>query len=260
MAPDLKGVVAVVTGASRGIGKGIAVGLGAAGATVYVTGRTVESGTSRWPGTITQTADEVTQAGGTGIAVRCDHADDAAVQALFAQVEREQGQLDLLVNNATSSAYILQPANTPFWEQPLSLIDEMLTVGLRSYYVASAHAARLMVPQQRGLIINISSGGAQRYSWNVAYGVAKAGVDKLSADTSAELKPYNVTALSLWPPFSQTEEVMMHPDKYDASRALPTSFTGQLVAAMAADVTIISKTGLALRATDIVGEYGMSVP
>jgi dehydrogenase/reductase SDR family protein 1 len=259
MAPDLKGYVAVVTGASRGIGKGIALGLGETGATVYVTGRTIESGTSRWPGTITQTADEVTRLGGKGIAVRCDHADDAAVAEVFAQVQREHGQLDLLVNNATSSAYILESPGKPFWEQPLSLIDEMLTVGLRSYYVASVHAARLMIAQQRGLIINISSGGAQRYSWDVAYGVGKAGVDKLSADMAHELQPHNVTALSLWPPFSQTEEVLMHPEKYDASRAHPTIFTGRLVAAIAADVTIIAKTGKALRATDIAQEYGVSL-
>ena len=257
MSPDLKGQVAIVTGASRGIGKGIALGLGEAGATVYVTGRTVEDKTSRWPGTIRQTAEEVTRLGGKGIAVRCDHADDAEVAALFEQVQRERGQLDLLVNNATSSAYILQPQGIPFWEQPIDLIDEMLRVGLRSHYVASVFAARMMVAQRRGLIVNISSGGAQRYSWDVAYGVGKAGVDKLSADTAHELKGHNVAAVSLWPPFSQTEEVMMHPDKYDASRAMPTIFTGRVVALLAADTSVMDKTGKVLRAADLAQEYGL---
>ena len=164
----------MVTGASRGIGRGCAVELGRAGATVYVTGRTVEPRT-HMPGTVGTTAAEVTEAGGHGIAVACDHRDDAAVAALFERVQAEHGRLDVLVNNA----FKIPPELTsrrPFHENPISNWDDMIGVGTRSAYVASWHAVPLMATSEGASIINISSSGAQEYAWHVAYGVGKAAV------------------------------------------------------------------------------------
>jgi len=163
----LDGAVAIVTGASRGIGKGCAIELGAAGATVYVTGRTVEEGAHPLPGTVAATAQEVDAAGGRGIAVPCDHRDDDAVRALFARVASEQGRLDVLVNNAFLIPKELT-SGKPFWKVPLSNWDDMIDVGTRSAYVASALAAEAMVTQGRGLIVNISSSGATEYAGHVA--------------------------------------------------------------------------------------------
>jgi NAD(P)-dependent dehydrogenase (short-subunit alcohol dehydrogenase family) len=159
---DLKGKVAVVTGASRGAGKGIAIALGAHGATVYVTGRSLKEGDAALPGTIAATADAVTKAGGKGIAVACDHARDADVKALFERVQAEQGRLDILVNNATFLHDRLIDKGG-FWEKPLELVD-ILDVGLRSAYVASWYAAPLMVQQKNGLIAFTSSFGASCYT------------------------------------------------------------------------------------------------
>src|SRR5438045_8545830 len=157
MTLPLAGKVAVVTGASRGVGKGIARGLGEAGATVYVTGRTVEEGVAPWPGTIGATAEAVSALGGRGVAVRCDHHDDAAFAALFARVQAEQGRLNVLVNNVYSLPGLETPGGVPFWELPLEVWDHIHTVGLRAHFVASRCAAPLMVAQQRGLIVNVSS-------------------------------------------------------------------------------------------------------
>src|SRR5690606_12145613 len=161
----LAGQVAVVTGASRGVGRGIAIGLGEAGATVYVTGRTVAPG--RFPGTIGETAEEVTRAGGRGIAVACDHAVDTEVQALFEQVRVEAGRLDVLVNNAF--AIPDGQLSGPFWELPISQWDTMHTVGLRSHYVATVLAAPLLLASG-GLVVHVSSAGAKIQAINVAYG------------------------------------------------------------------------------------------
>jgi len=257
MLSALKGKVAVVTGGSRGIGKGIALGLGEAGATVYVTGRTIQEGTGPQPGTITKTADEVTQLGGQGIAIRCDHRNDAEVEALFQRVEEEQGRLDILVNNATSIVYPW-PEGVPFWELPVALWDELHTVGLRSHYVASVFAAPLMIAQRNGLIVNISSGGTIRYVFNVPYGVGKAGLDKLTADMAHELRTHNVVVVSLWPGLTRTEVIMAQPKRYDLSRAVSPLFNGRAVAGLAADPKIIEKTGRAFRVIELAEEYGFT--
>ncbi|MGO9068049.1 SDR family NAD(P)-dependent oxidoreductase, partial [Mycobacterium sp.] len=188
--------VALVTGASRGAGAGIAHALGSHGCTVYVTGRTESAGESPLAGTIHQTAQSVTEAGGKGIAVRVDHADDEQVKALFEQIEREQGRLDILVNNAATIRDEMM-GRTKFWEEPLSVVDT-LNVGLRSSYVATVYAAPLMLPQRKGLVVFTSSSGAVHYAFGPAYGVPKAGTDKMAADMALDFKEFGIATVSIW--------------------------------------------------------------
>lgn len=154
-------MIAVVTGASRGAGKGIALALGAAGATVYVTGRGVTGGDSPYGGTVAETAQLITEAGGKSIAVAVDHADDQAVAALFRRIKQEQGKLDILVNNAADLNARTTDTGS-FWEKPLEAV-ELLNVGLRSHFVASYYAAPLLIANGRGLIVNTGHYGAVCY-------------------------------------------------------------------------------------------------
>lgn len=194
--------VALVTGASRGAGAGIARGLGELGYTVYVTGRTKTPGDAKgWdgsvlPGTFEETAQRVAELGGRGVAVQCDHGDDEQVAQLFAQIERDEGRLDMVVNNA---AYIHHQLieKKPFWEKELDAVN-ILDVGLRSAYVASWHAAKIMVPQKSGLIAFGSSFGASCYMHGPAYGAQKAALDKLAHDMEHDLRETGVAAVSIW--------------------------------------------------------------
>lgn len=258
---NLTGKVAIVTGASRGIGKGIALELGAAGATVYVSGRTTAAESTSWPGSITETAAEVTRLGGCGVAVRCDHHDDAQVAALFDQVRRERKRLDVLVNNAayfgnTADGYPLD--GVAFWKAPTSLWDAMHEVGVRSHYVAAALAAPLMLEAATGLIVNISSAGATSYVFNAAYGAAKAAVDKMSADMAHELLPHGIAVVALWPPFTRTEKYIAQLDAQALSRARSPQFTGRAIAALARDPLVMTKSGRALRVVDLADEYAFT--
>ena len=254
----LSGRVAIVTGASRGVGKGCALELGAAGATVYVTGRTLEEGSAALPGTIGATAEEVSALGGRGIAVMCDHRDDAEVASLFQRVREESGRLDVLVNNAFLIPKELT-SGLPFWEVPVSNWDDMLDVGTRSAFVASCLAARIMVPAGRGLIANVSSSGAREYAWHVAYGVGKAALDKLTADTAHELRSHGVTVVSLWPGLVKTERIARVGDAMpalDTSGAESQRFTGRAVVALATDPEVHRKTGQAIPSRELALEYG----
>ena len=214
--------IALVTGGSRGVGAGIARGFGELGYTVYVTGRTVTPGDAKgWdgtvlPGTVAETAAEVTRLGGEGIAVLCDHADDAAVARVFEQIADEQGRLDILVNNAAFIHHQLIEKK-PFWEKELEA-QRMLDVGLRSSYVASWYAARMMVPQGSGLIAFTSSFGASCYMHGPAYGAQKAGIDKLAHDMEHDLRGTGVAAVSLWLGPQSTERAKIaqktNPEQY----------------------------------------------
>lgn len=232
--------MALVTGASRGIGRGIALALSAAGATVYATGRTIHD------------ADGV-------VALRCDHRDDDATAGVFATIERDHGRLDLLVNNATAVPDLdFLFSDTPFWDLPVSIWDDLTNVGLRSHFVAAQHAARLMTPRRAGLIVNISSSGAQTKIAIAPYGIAKAAVDRLSAELAAELQPFGVAALSLWPPPSKTEGMLAHASDDSAAAAWSsTEFTGRVIAALLLDDRLSTRSGQALRVRDLARELGV---
>jgi dehydrogenase/reductase SDR family protein 1 len=256
--------VAVVTGASRGVGKGVALGLGEAGATVYVTARSAQSSDDP-RGSLSRTVDEIDALGGHGVAVRCDHRDDEQVQAAFDRVRAERGRLDVLVNNvmATPQRAELPPGALsqwdlhPFWEMPISVWDAFHIVGLRSHYVASAFAAPLLIANGGGLIVSISAPGSGRYVGNIPYGVGKAGVEKLAADMADELRPHDVASVSLWPGFIRTEDVLAQPEVYpDLSSTVSQIFPGRAVAALASDPAVMEKTGQRLKASDLAGEYG----
>jgi len=255
--------VAVVTGASRGAGRGIAIALGEHGYTVYVTGRTRQEGEAALPGTIYETAEAVTAAGGKGIAVRVDHASDDETKALIAQVEKEQGRLDILVNNvAHISDELIQPG--PFWEKTLDLV-KILDVGLRSQYIACYYAAPLMAKAKQGLIVFTSSFGSVCYMHGPAYGAQKAGIDKFAADMAVDLKDYNVAAVSIWMGMLLTERskkaIKEHPETYGqlAEMAETPDYTGHIIAAMADDPDIMSLTGQTVIGAEIAPDrYGLT--
>lgn len=265
MTKPLQGKVALVTGASRGVGKGIALGLGEAGATVYITGRTVEVGQAAvtLSGTIAETAQAVTALGGIGIAVRCDHRDDDAVRALFQQIQREQGRLDILVNNVWGGYEHFNDGTEHwlekgFWTVPLERWDKSFHAGVRAHYVASVLATPLMIAQQAGLIVNISFFAAQRVDRGVSYSVAKLADDHMAACMAHELREHNVAAVSLYPGLVRTEAVMAAAQWFDLSNSESPQFLGRAVAALATDPNIMQKSGQVLVAAQVALDYGFT--
>lgn len=260
----LDGRITLVTGGSRGVGKGAAMGLAEAGATVIVTARTRASGDAEWPGSLDETIAEIEQAGGKGLGLLCDHADDDAVRGVFERIQCEFGRLDVLVNNVFAAPNTM-PVNVPFWKTPISLWDTMQRVGLRSHYVASQFAVPLMLPQNKGLIVNTSSGGGVRYTFNVPFGVQKSGVDRMARDMAHELKPYGITACSIWPGYIKSEKLAAQPDrvppalaKLIAERGETPLFVGRAIASLAADPDVIARTGQILLASELAVDYGFT--
>jgi NAD(P)-dependent dehydrogenase (short-subunit alcohol dehydrogenase family) len=262
MPDNAQAPIAVVTGASRGAGVGIAHALGAHGCTVYVTGRTETSGQSGLSGTIHQTAELVTAAGGRGIAVRVDHADDEQVAALFDRVGREQGRIDILVNNAAIIRDEMM-GRTKFWQEPLNVIDT-LNVGLRSSYVATVYAAPLMVEQRTGLVAFTSSSGSVHYAFGPAYGVPKAGTDKMAADMARDFQEFGIAAVSIWMGSLLTERVKAiiatNPDKFGhiLQTAETPELTGHVLWALFNDPDLMAVTGQTLIGAELAVKYGIT--
>ena len=265
MAGSLEGKVAVVTGASRGIGKGIALALGAEGATVYVTGRTVTPGVYPLPGTVGETAAEIDKRGGKGIAVKVDHANDDEVAALFEQVQREQGRLDILVNNAFSLPEDLTEPK-PFWEKPLSNW-EMVDVGVRSNFTAAWHAAHIMVPQKSGLIVDISGYVGVTYTYGVIFGTCKSAVDRMARDMAIELQPHNIASLSLWQGLTFTERAHRNLEANPEMKKLTVTnplvgctpeFPGRVIVALATDPELMKRSGGTFITAEVAQDYGVT--
>ena len=268
----LTGTVAVVTGASRGGGRGIALSLGEDGATVYVTGRSVRGDSTRSDldgATVTDTAEQVTARGGAGIAVRCDHTIDEQVVSLFARVKQEQGRLDLLVNNVWGGYEGYDASfDDPFWEQPASRWEGMFTAGVRAHFVASQHAARLMIPQCRGLIVNTTFWDRGKCLSNLPYDLAKNAVNRLAYDVALELRESGIAAVAVSPGWMRTEAVLRQYDLPidDSVRDLPPElertesvfYIGRAVAALASDPSVIEKTGGVFPVGDLAREYGFT--
>ena len=242
--PDAR--VAVVTGASRGVGRGVAAALDDAGMCVYATGRTI---------------DRATLPDGV-VRVACDHTEDAAVEHLFARVERESGRLDVLVNNAWGGYERMVEAGRftwalPFWEQPRWRWDAMITAGVRAAFVASQLAARLMVKARRGLIVNISHWAAQKRIGNALYGIAKAATDKLTNDTAIELRSHGVSVVSLYPGLVRTEAVL-GAGVFDLSNSESPEYIGRAVHALSTDPELLTLSGQTLVAADLARRYGFT--
>lgn len=259
----LTGKIALVTGASRGVGKGIALALASEGATVYVTGRTTSAGQHPLPGTVGETAALCDVRGGKGIAVQLDVTQDAQLEALFEQVKREQGRLDILVNNVLSIPDEMTQ-RIPFWEKPLSNW-EIFDTGLRAAFVASHYAAKIMVPQKSGLIVGISGFVGVTYTYDVIFGTTKSGMDRMMHDMGVELKEHNVCALSLWQGFTMTERAQENlktvpgmAEQLNAAGGSSPEWVGRVIAALAKDANVMKRSGGTWINAELAEEYGVS--
>jgi NAD(P)-dependent dehydrogenase (short-subunit alcohol dehydrogenase family) len=269
--PDLTGQVALVAGATRGAGRGIAVELGAAGATVYVTGRTTAGSPSAMqrPETIDETAELVSRAGGTGIPVQADHADASQVRALIEQIGRDHGRLDLLVNDIWGGDPLTQ-WDTPFWEHDLANGLRLLRGAVETHVITSWHAAPLMTRTPGGLIVEVTDGTETRYRGSLFYDLAKASVIRLALAQAEELRSHGITVVALTPGFLRSEAVLDHfsvtaetwhdaiaKDPHFAASETP-RYIGRAVACLAADPDKMADTGTATASWELALRYGFT--
>ena len=251
-AANLDTSVALITGGSRGVGKGVAEALSQSGAAVYVTGRTV-----------TETDFSREDSRGTIIPIRCDHRVQSEVELVFERIARDAGRLDILVNNVWGGyENMIEDGeftwSRPFWEQPHWRWEAMFDAGVRAHFISSQYAARMMIRQAGGLIVNISFWAAQKHTGNVIYGASKAATDKLTTDMADELSEHGVAVVSIYPGLVRTEAVMEAAAFLDLSNSESPQFIGRGVAALAADPACIDRTGKILLAADLAREYGFT--
>ncbi|MGH2443596.1 MAG: SDR family oxidoreductase [Chloroflexota bacterium] len=269
MSQRLNGQVALVAGGTRGAGRGIAVELGAAGATVYVTGRTTRSARSDMnrPETIEETAEMVRSAGGIGIAVRCDHSQASDIGALVAQISGEQGRIDVLVNDVWGGDPISE-WDVPFWQLDADKIRALWDRAVMTHILTSQQVAPLMLENGRGLIVEITDGDGTQYRGSLGYDLVKTAVNRLALTEAEELRPYGITALAVTPGFLRSEAMLegfgvTEANWRDGAKRDPhfiasetPRFVGRAIAALAADPNVGSKRGQVLTSWDLAGEYG----
>lgn len=271
--PPLAGKIALVSGASRGAGRGIALALGEAGATVYVAGRTIRGGPppiDGAPGNIDDTADEVTARGGRGIAVQADLTVPEEVEGVFARIRVEAGRLDILANAVWggNERYSEIAWDSPFWDQPLDQLRQTILPGPYAYLLVSREAARIMAPQGSGLIVHLTDGvsadGSRPYAGQIAWDLAHASIERMAFAMSHDLREHGVAVVALMPGFMRTERVLMYFPTEEArqsplfQRTESPEYLGRAVAALAADPNAISKTGQLAFVADLAREYGFT--
>lgn len=248
--------VALVTGGSKGVGQGIAVGLAEAGWTVHVTGRSADR--------LDTTVARIRAAGGIAYAHACEHTDDADVARVVEEVWAAERRIGVLVNNVWAGPRMNHVEAEQFWERPLSDWDTLIDVGLRAHYVAAHAVAPRMVEQGSGVIVNISSVGARAYLHSMLYGISKAGLDKMTHDIALELRPHGVTALSLWPGLVRTEQLLSSGVTEIAGVPVADAETpelqGRVLAALLANPQLAERTGTALITAELAEEFGISEP
>ncbi len=259
--------VALVTGASRGVGKGVACALGSAGWVVYVTARSAGGRpTGHLPGTADMTAEAVTQAGGYGIAIACDHRDDAAVTAVTERIAAERGRLDLLVNNVWGgyerlNAGAWEEWNAPLWDQPLELFDAMFTAGVRAHYAALARCARLLIATAGSLAVTISFTipEDEQSAFGVAYAMAKTADDRLAQAAALQLREHGVASVAVHPGLVRTEGVLQFASHLDLTSSQSPEGVGRAIVALAGDPALLTLTGRALSVDELAARYGTDV-
>ncbi|MGE7978521.1 SDR family NAD(P)-dependent oxidoreductase [Psychrobacillus sp. NPDC093200] len=257
----LQGKIAVVTGASRGAGRGIAFQLGSAGATVYVTGRSVKgSRTDNRPETIEETADGVTSRGGKGIAIQCDHTSDNDVRNLFEQIEREHGRSDILVNSVFGGSESSLPSGDGrhFWERPLEHWDAMMVAGPQAYLLTTRYAVPLMAQHHRGLIVNITFFIKDKISSNLYYDLAMNAINRMTVGMAKELKECNVSAVAVCPGWMRTERVIDSGFGPEDGTTETTAYVGRAVVALASDTTVSKFSGETIMVAELARKYGFT--
>lgn len=257
----LQGKIAVVTGASRGAGRGIAYQLGSAGATVYVTGRSVKGNTTdNRPETIEETADGVTSRGGKGISIQCDHTSDSDVRKLFERIEREQGRIDILVNSVFGGSESSLPSGKGrhFWERPLEHWDAMMVAGPQAYLLTTRYAVPFMAKHQKGLIVNLTFFMKDQVSKNLYYDLAMNAINRMTLGMAKELEEYNISVVAVCPGWMRTERVIDSGFGPNDGATETTGYVGRAVVALASDTTVSKLSGETLMVADLAKKYGFT--
>lgn len=257
----LQGKIAVVTGASRGAGRGIAFELGSAGATVYVTGRSVKGNTTdNRPETIEETANGVTSRGGKGISIQCDHTRDSDVRKLFEKIEREHGRIDILVNSVFGGSESSLPSGDgrQFWERPLEHWDAMMVAGPQAYLLTTRYAVPLMAKPQKGLIVNLTFFIKDQISSNLYYDLAMNAINRMTLGMAKELQEYNVSVVAVCPGWMRTERVIDSGFGPVDGATETTAYVGRAVVGLASDTTVSKLSGETLMVAELAKKYGFT--